>query len=73
MLIAASENSFSPLCTMASNTGWVSVSELLMTFSTSDGRSLLLQRFGHFRSARLHLLEQPHVLDRDHSLVGEGL
>ena len=36
MLIAALENSCSPLCTIASNTGWVSVSELLMTFSTSD-------------------------------------
>ena len=28
-------------------------------------RSLLLQRF-------LEFLEQPHVLDRDHRLVGEG-
>ena len=24
------------------------------------------------RGARLHLVEQPHVLDRDHGLVGEG-
>src|SRR6516164_9881410 len=27
---------------------------------------------GKLARARLQLLEQPHVLDRDHSLVGEG-
>ena len=37
------------------------------------GRGLLLQRFGQVARARLHLVEQPHVLDRDHGLVGEGL
>jgi hypothetical protein len=26
-----------------------------------------------FARARLHLVEQPHILDRDHCLVGEGL
>ena len=36
------------------------------------GRGLLLQRLGKFARARLHLLEQPHILDRDHRLVGEG-
>jgi hypothetical protein len=35
------------------------------------GRGLLLQRLGELAGARLHLLEQPHVLDRDHRLVGE--
>src|SRR5262249_59215663 len=35
-------------------------------------RSLLLQRLGELARARLHLVEQPHVLDRDHRLVGEG-
>src|SRR5262249_39155821 len=29
------------------------------------GCSLLLQRFGQLARARLHLVEQPHVLDRD--------
>ena len=43
-----------------------------MTLSTSRGRGLLLQRFGKLARARLHLVEQPHVLDRDHRLVGEG-
>ena len=33
---------------------------------------LMLQRFAQFRIARLQLLEQPDVLDRDHRLVGEG-
>ena len=37
------------------------------------GRGLLLQRFTQVFRARLHLFEQPHVLDRDDSLVGEGL
>ena len=33
--MAAPENSFTPLCTIASNTGCVSVSELLMTLRIS--------------------------------------
>ena len=37
------------------------------------GRGLLLQRFREIAGARLHLVEQPHILDRDHRLVGEGL
>ena len=37
------------------------------------GRCLLLKRLGEVACARLHLVEQPHVLDRDHGLVGEGL
>ena len=36
------------------------------------GRGLLLQRLREIARARLHLVEQPHVLDRDHRLVGEG-
>jgi len=34
-LTRAPGKSFNPLCTMASNTGWVSVGELLMTFRIS--------------------------------------
>ncbi len=37
------------------------------------GGGLLLQRFGELLGARLHVVEQPHVLDRDHRLVGERL
>ena len=44
-----------------------------MTFSTSRRRRLLLQRLAQFGGARLHLVEQADVLDRDHGLVGEGL
>ena len=51
---------------MASNTGCTSVVELLITLRISAGGGLLLQRL-------LRLVEQPHVLDRDHRLVGEGL
>ena len=36
------------------------------------GRGLLLQRLRELRRPRLHLVEQPHVLDRDHRLVGKG-
>ena len=43
-----------------------------MTFRLG-GRGLLLQRLRRARASRLHLLEQPHVLDGDHRLVGEGL
>src|SRR5262249_15473583 len=35
-------------------------------------RRLLLQRLRKLARACLHLIEQPHVLDRDHRLVGEG-
>src|SRR5262249_25555483 len=34
---------------------------------------LLLQRFGDLRVARLELLEQPHVFDRDDRLAGKSL
>src|SRR6476659_7490933 len=37
------------------------------------GRGLLLQGFGKITGARLHLLKQLHVLDRDHRLIGESL
>ena len=37
------------------------------------GGGLLLQRLGEVARACLHLVEQAHVLDRDHGLVGEGL
>ena len=37
------------------------------------GGGLLLQRFAQVVCARLHLLKQPHILDCDHRLVGEGL
>src|SRR5262245_14448880 len=36
------------------------------------GRGLLLQRLKKLARPRLHLVEQSHVLDRDHRLVGEG-
>ncbi len=36
------------------------------------GRGLPLERL-ELVGARLHLVEQPHVLDRDHRLVGKGL
>ena len=35
-------------------------------------RAQFLDRLRELARARLHLVEQPHVLDRDHRLVGEG-
>ena len=35
-------------------------------------RRLMLQRLAQFRVALLQFLEQPHVLDGDHRLGGEG-
>ena len=43
----------------------MSVGELAMTPKNLTRRGLLLQRF-------LEFLKQPHVLDGDHRLVGEG-
>ena len=37
------------------------------------GRGLLLQRLGELARARLHVVEQPYVLNRDRRLVGELL
>ena len=36
------------------------------------GRGLLLQKFRQVFRARLHFIEQPHVFDGDHGLIGEG-
>ena len=57
---------------MASSTGCTSVGERLMMPSTSAGRRLMLQGLAQFRVALAEFLEQPHVLDGDHRLVGEG-
>ena len=57
---------------IAWNTGSSSPGELLMTLQHLRGRGLLLQCLGELARALLHLVEQPHVLDRDHRLVGEG-
>ena len=35
-------------------------------------RGLVFERLRQLRGPRLHLLEQPDVVDRDHRLVGEG-
>src|SRR5262245_4980207 len=32
----------------------------------------MFERLGQFARARLYLVEQPHVLDRDHRLIGEN-
>ena len=37
------------------------------------GRGLMLQRLAQFCVALAEFFEQPHVLDGDHRLVGEGL
>ena len=44
-----------------------------MTFRTSEVAVCCSQRLGKLARARLHLVEQSHVLDCDHRLVGEGL
>ena len=54
------------LSAIASNTGCTSVGDSLMTLQDFRGRRLPLERL-------LGLVEQAHVLDRDHRLVGEGL
>src|SRR5262249_2711761 len=36
-------------------------------------RSLMFERLGKLARSLLHLLEQPHILDRDYRLIGESL
>ena len=57
---------------IASNTGSSSPGELEMTLQHLRRRRLLLQGFAQIVRARLYLLEQPHVLDRDYSLSGKS-
>ena len=61
------------LATIASNTGWTSVCERLMTRRMSLVAVCCSSAVGQLAVARLQLREQPHVLDRDDRLVGEGL
>ena len=42
----------------------------MMTPRTSDGRGLLLQRFGQIVGALAQFVEQPRVLDGDDGLTG---
>ena len=58
---------------IAWNTGSSSPGELEMTFNTSRGRGLLLQRFGEIVGALAQLVEQPRVLDGDDGLGSEVL
>ena len=44
-----------------------------MTWSTSEVAVCCSSDFGQFLRARLHLVEQAHVLDGDHRLVGKSL
>ena len=44
-----------------------------MTFNTSAVAVCCCKRLLEVAGARLHLVEQAHVLDRDDGLVGEGL
>jgi hypothetical protein len=45
----------------------------LTAWLTSPSAPQLLDRLRELARARLHLVEEPHVLDRDHRLVGESL
>ena len=61
------------LSATASRTGCTSVGEAADDAQDGAGRGLLFERLAEIAVARLDLLEQPHVLDGDHRLVGEGL
>src|SRR5436309_8310400 len=51
---------------------------LQLTGRTTDnlknlrGRGLLFQRLAELARARLYIVEQPYILDRDDGLIGEG-
>src|SRR5262245_28529268 len=57
---------------IASKTGCSSPGDLLMTCSTSEVAVCRSKCLGDLAGARLHLVEQPYVLDRDHCLIGKG-
>ena len=61
------------LARIASSTGCRSNGERLMTLSTSAVAVCCCSDSASRRVRCLHLVEQPHILDRDHGLVGEGL
>ena len=61
------------MSTSVSSTASRSNAERLMTFSTSAVAVCCCSASVEVARARLHLVEQAHVLDRDHGLVGEGL
>ena len=58
---------------MVSNTGWTSVGELEMTRRISLVAVCCSSASVRSRLRAFELGEQPHVLDRDHRLVGKGL
>ena len=67
------------LSAIASNTGWTVGRGAGDDLQNVGGRRLLLERLGDVRMSLcegvvllLELREQPHVLDGDHRLVGEG-
>ena len=61
------------LVTIVSNTGCTSVGELLMTRRISLVAVCCSSASVRSRLRASQLLEQPHVLDGDDGLVGEGL
>ena len=61
------------LSTMARSTGWRSVGELAITRRISAVAVCCSSASVSSRLRASELREQPHVLDRDHRLVGEGL
>ena len=54
-----------------SNTGFMSPGDALMTLSTSEVAVCCCSNSSRSRVFGLNLVEQPSVLDSDHSLVGE--
>ena len=55
------------------NTGSSSPGEAADDLKNLRGRGLLLQRLREVARPRLHFVEQPHIADGDHGLIGEGL
>ena len=72
-LIGSRARQFDLISSIASNTGPSSPGEALITLQHFRGRGLLLQRFGKFARALLFGFEQPHILDCNQRLIGEGL
>ena len=68
----SAEHSLAAVWTMVSSTGCNSSRRPADHVEDFTGRGLVFERLAELAGARLHLVEQPHILDRDHRLVGEG-
>jgi hypothetical protein len=73
MLASCASHSRAALSTTVSSTGWISVGDREITPRTSLVAVCCVRASVSSVLRSLELLEQAHVLDGNHGLIGEGL